>query len=238
MKSYFYRSKSLPNSFLFILPLLILYEVGIALYGSNIKNTADIIVKTPLMFLGRNGSLIFNSLVIVFLMVSLFYVEKEYRFSPLVFFPMLMESILYTLILGLGLGTVVYRILLPYILDTLANPHSTDIWMGIILSLGAGVYEEIVFRFLLITSLYFIFATLLKVNEFASATVSIILSTSLFTIMHYVGALGDTVTYANVTFRFLSGAVLSIIFLFRGLGITVYTHAIYDVLLVLKPFFV
>lgn len=233
MKSYFYRSKSLSNSFLFILPLLILYEVGIAIYDSNIKNTADVIIKTPLMLLGRNSSLIFNSLVIVLLMVSVFYVEKEYRFNPLIFFPMLMESIIYTLLLGFGLGFVVYRILLPCIL---AKPFSTNIWMGIILSLGAGVYEEIVFRFLLITSLYFVFAALLKVNKLISAILSIVLSTSLFTIMHYVGTLGDSFTYANVTFRFLSGIILSIIFMSRGLGITVYTHAIYDVLLVLKPF--
>lgn len=233
MTSYFYRSKSLANSFLFILPLLILYEVGIAVYDSNVKNTADVIIKTPLMLLGKNGSLIFNSLVIVFLIVSVFYIEREYRFSPFIFFPMLMESIIYTLLLGLGLGFIVYKMLLPYIL---AKPFSTNILMGIILSLGAGVYEEIVFRFLLITSLYFVFTALLKVNKIASAVVSIILSTSLFTMMHYIGTLGDSITYTNVSFRFLAGIILSVIFMFRGLGITVYTHAIYDILLVVKPF--
>jgi membrane protease YdiL (CAAX protease family) len=207
--------------------------VGITIYDSNIKNTADVIIKTPLMLLGRNGSLIFNLLVIVLLIVSVFYIEKEYRFSPLIFFPMLMESVIYTLLLGFGLGYVVYRILLPYIL---AKPFSANIWMGIILSIGAGVYEEIVFRFLLITSLYFVFTALLKINKLIGAILSIVLSTSLFTIMHYVGTLGDSFTYANVTFRFLSGIILSIIFMSRGLGITVYTHAIYDMLLVLKPF--
>jgi hypothetical protein len=60
----------------------------------------------------------------------------------------------------------------------------------------------------------------------------------LFTAMHYVGTLGDVFTNANFTFRALSGVILSAIFLFRGLGIAVYTHAIYDVLSVIKPFYV
>src|SRR3989304_5146302 len=62
MKSYYHRSKSLANSFLFILPLLVLYEVGIAMQGSGIKNTADVVIKTPLLLFGKNGSLIFTLL--------------------------------------------------------------------------------------------------------------------------------------------------------------------------------
>lgn len=116
MKSYFYRSKSLANSFLFILPLLVLYEVGIALQEASIKNTADVIVKTPLLLFGKNGSLIFNSLVIAFLVVSVFYIEKEYRLSFRVFIPMFFESMVYALFMGYVLGFVVYKVLFPYVL--------------------------------------------------------------------------------------------------------------------------
>lgn len=235
MKSYFCCSKSLANSFLFILPLLVLYDVGIALQGSCIKNTADVIMKTPLTLFGKNGSLIFNSLVVAFLLISVFYIEKEYRLSSLIFIYMFTESVIYALFMGYVVGFVVYKCLFPHIL---ASPFSMNIWMGIILSVGAGVYEEIVFRFLLITSLYFLLATFLKVNKPVSATISIITSSLLFSAMHYVGTLSDNFTYTNFTFRFLSGIVLSTIFMFRGLGIAVYTHAIYDVLSVLKPFHV
>lgn len=235
MKSYFHRSKSLANSFLFILPLLVLYEVGIAMQGSSIKNAADVIIKTPLILFGKNGSLIFNSLVITFLVVSVFYIEKEYRFSSLIFIPMFLESMVYALFMGYALGFVVYKVLFPYVLT---RPFSMNIWMGIIFSVGAGVYEEIVFRLILITSLYFIFTTLLKINKPTGAIISIILGALIFTSMHYVGNLSDNFTYTSFTFRLLSGIFLSAIFMFRGLGIAVYTHAIYDVLSVLKPFHV
>ena len=235
MKSYFHRSKSLANSFLFILPLLVLYEVGIAMSGSHIKNTADVIVKTPLMFFGKNGSLIFNSLVIVFFFAAMFYIEKEHRLSILIFIPMFLESIMYAVFLGYGVSFVVYKVLFP---STLASPISRDVWMGIILSVGAGVYEEIVFRLLLLSALYFLFANLLKVSKPISVVFSIIMGTLIFTSIHYVGTLGDSFTYTNFTFRLLAGIILSIIFMFRGLGVAVYTHAIYDVLSVLKPFHV
>ena len=233
MKSYYHRSKSLANSFLFILPLLVTYEVGIAIQGSCVKNTADIIVKTSLALLGKNGSLIFNSLVIIFLFASVFYIEKEYRLSPVIFIPMFMESAVYALFMGYGLGFIVYKVLFPY---ALSLHFSKDMWMGIILSVGAGVYEEIVFRLLLITLLYFTLTTLLKIYKPIGAIISIITAALIFTFMHYVGSLSDSFTYTNFTFRFLSGIVLSAIFLFRGLGVVVYTHVIYDVLTVLKPF--
>ncbi|MFN3530895.1 MAG: type II CAAX prenyl endopeptidase Rce1 family protein [Candidatus Brocadia sp.] len=235
MKSYFYRSKSLANSFLFILPLLILYEVGIAMLGSSIKNAADVVIKTPLALFGKNGSLIFNSLVIAFLFTSVFYIEKEYRFNSLIFIPMFMESMAYSLFMGYALGSIVYKVLFPCVL---AKPFSTSIWMEIILSVGAGVYEEIVFRLLLLTVLYYLFVTLLKINKPSGAIISIILGALMFTSMHYVGTISDSFTYANFTFRLLAGIFLSAIFMFRGLGIAVYTHAIYDVLSVLKPFHV
>lgn len=235
MKSYFHRSKSLASSFLFILPLLILYEVGIVMHGSGIKNAADVIVKTPLALFGKNGSLIFNSLVIVFLFTSVFYIEKEYRLNVLIFVPMFMESVVYSLFMGYALGFIVYKVLFPYVL---AKPFSTNMWTGIILSVGAGVYEEIVFRLLLLTALYYLFATLLKINKPLSAAASIMLGALIFTGMHYVGTLSDSFTYTSFTFRLLAGIFLSAVFIFRGLGIAVYTHAIYDVLSVLKPFHV
>lgn len=235
MNSYYRRSKSLANSFLFILPLLILYEVGIAMQGAGIKNAADVIVKTPLALFGKSGSLIFNSLVIIFLFTSVFYIEKKYRFRSLIFIPMVLESMVYALVMGYALGFIVYQILFPAVL---VRPFSTSTWMGIILSVGAGVYEEIVFRLLLLSVLYYLLVTLLKISKPVSAITSIVLGALLFTGMHYMGTLGDTFTYTNFSFRLLAGIFLSAVFMFRGLGIAVYTHAIYDVLSVLKPFHV
>lgn len=232
-ESYYHRSKNLARSFLFILPLLVLYEVGIALQGSSIKNASDVFVEKVFGLLGKNGSLIFNFLVIAFLLISIIYIEKKYQLDLTTFIFMFLESVVYAFFIGNVLGYVVYKILFPY---ALARPFSMNAWLGVILSIGAGVYEEIVFRLLLITALSFIFATLLKISKPVSKILSIMMGALLFAAMHYVGTLGDIFTNTNFTFRALSGIVLSTIFLLRGLGVAVYTHAIYDVLSVLKPF--
>jgi len=66
MESYYLRSKNIANSFLFILPLLALYEVGIALQGSSIKNASGVFIENFFTLFGKNGHLVFNSLVITF----------------------------------------------------------------------------------------------------------------------------------------------------------------------------
>jgi membrane protease YdiL (CAAX protease family) len=234
--SYFFHSKSLANSFLFILPLLILYEFGIAFHGSNIKNVADVIVKTPLILFGKNSSLIFNLLVIIFLIVSLFYIERKYQLNILVFIPMFIESMIYALFIGHILGFIVYKISFSSVLSIPHSLNLTNLWMQLTLSIGAGVYEEIVFRLILITLFCYIFVVFFKMHKPTSTIISILLAAFIFTMMHYVGTFGDNFTYTNFMFRLLAGIVLSVIFIFRGLGIAVYTHAIYNVFLVLRSF--
>ena len=51
----------------------------------------------------------------------------------------------------------------------------------------------------------------------------------LFSLAHYVGPGGDTFAIHSFLFRFLAGALFGIIFLGRGLAVAVYTHAIYDI---------
>jgi hypothetical protein len=50
--------------------------------------------------------------------------------------------------------------------------------------------------------------------------------------MHYIGMAGDSFSMNTFLFRAVAGFVLSAIFIFRGLGIAVYTHAIYDILII------
>lgn len=232
MRGYLLQSKSLANSFLFILPLLVMYEVGIALYGSDVKNTADVMVKTPLAVFGQNGSLIFNLIVTIIFFFAMFRVEKRHRLRFGIFIPMFFEGIIYALFLGPIVGYSV-GFFCQYILSA---PMTTGIGMQILLSVGAGVYEEIVFRLLLLSGLNMLFIRILKINGFASIMLSIIIGSVVFSATHYVGPLSDTFTGTSFLFRFLAGLFLSAIFMFRGLGIAVYTHSIYDVLLVLRHF--
>ncbi|HLG29255.1 MAG TPA: CPBP family intramembrane glutamic endopeptidase [Candidatus Brocadiales bacterium] len=248
LRKYPSASKNLANSFLFILPLMVLYELAITLSGSSVKNTADVIVKTPLEIFGRNGTLIFNLIIISIFFYAAFHLEKDKKhvsgLSVRIYTLMFLESVIYALLLGQA-----SQFLVNQFMPSSASGESNlfGIWnlepgislsstrgIGIILSIGAGVYEEIVFRLLLLSALYFIFVKMCKINDGIGGFLSIVTGAIIFSSMHYIGALSDTFSTESFLFRFMAGLILSTIFIFRGLGIAVYTHALYDVWVMLK----
>ncbi len=244
LRNYPSASKNLANSFLFILPLMVLYELAITLSGSSVKNTADVIVKTPLELFGRNGTLIFNLIIISIFFYAAFHLDKDKKhvsgLSVRIYTLMFLESVIYALLLGQASQFLVNQFMPSILLKrdcfaTLAMTGSLSVrGIGIILSIGAGVYEEIVFRLLLLSALYFVFVRMCRINDGIGGFLSIVIGAIIFSSMHYIGALSDTFSTESFLFRFMAGLILSTIFIFRGLGIAVYTHALYDVWLVLK----
>jgi hypothetical protein len=104
---------------------------------------------------------------------------------------------------------------------------------GAIMSLGAGFYEELVFR----VGIYGAGAALLLFlfNITSAATQVLyrvgwaILSACIFSGWHYVGELGDTFDLATFVFRGICGLVFTLIYQYRGFAPAVWTHALYDI---------
>jgi hypothetical protein len=230
MNDYLTRSRNLSKSFLFILPLLVFYEIGIVLYGTETKNAADIIVKKPFEFFGDSATLVFNSLIIIISLCSIFFIEKKNRLSCRIFIPMLFESAAY----GFLLGYVILFFVHGYLPFDITNSYVQSFIKGIIISFGAGIYEEILFRMLLLSIIYFIIVKALRIIPAIGSLFSILICAFIFSIMHYTGPTGDSFSIHSFSFRLVAGVILSAIFIFRGLGIAVYTHAIYDILVIQK----
>jgi len=232
MNDYLTRSRNLPKSFLFILPLLVFYEIGIILYGAETKNAAGVIVKKPFEIFGDSATLAFNSLIIILSFCSIFYIEKKNRLSCGIFIPMFFESAAY----GFCLGYVTLFFVHGYLPLEITNSYVHNFIKGIIISIGAGIYEEILFRMLLLSILYFIIVKALRTNPIIGSLTSILICAFIFSIMHYIGPSADSFSISSFSFRLVAGIVLSAIFIFRGLGIAVYTHAIYDILIIQKAY--
>jgi len=233
IKEYLERSKSYAESILFILPLLVLYEIGIALSGSGVENAAGAIMKTPLQVFGRDATLVFNVIVGLAFVVALFAASSGREFDFRIFVPMFLEGLLY----GLLLQPIASLIMRKVLRIGLALPAERvkDLFVQVTLAIGAGVYEEIVYRLILLSLLFYIFRKSFEMREGIAAALSIVLASLIFAGMHYVGVLGDELLATSFQFRFLCGLMLSTIFIFRGLGIAVYTHALYDVIYVVWP---
>jgi hypothetical protein len=97
----------------------------------------------------------------------------------------------------------------------------------IVTSIGAGIYEEFVFRLILMSLLMILFQNTLGFARKNSIMVSVLLSAGLFSSYHYISV---PVNWAEFGFRTVAGVYFSVLFAIRGFGITAGTHALYDII--------
>jgi membrane protease YdiL (CAAX protease family) len=100
--------------------------------------------------------------------------------------------------------------------------------------LGAGVYEELLFRLLLLPLLAWVLRRF-RIAPAASMAGAVLLSSLLFAAAHYIGPYGDDFNnFASFSrtffFRTLAGMFFAVLFVYRGFGIAAGTHAGYDLL--------
>ena len=225
---YYFKSKSLFYSLLVTLPLFIIYEIGIFyMFQANIafsKNGADVLIEEFINMLGLNGYYAASSIFLTVFFLILFSQRKNFKtfdISLKYLAVMIIESFLYAGILL----TVLQNIYLfqGSIFTNLNN---------FILSIGAGLYEELIFRFLLLFVLSKSFKFIFKIKEFSSLALSIIVSSVLFSMFHYIGL--ESFTPVSFTMRFIAGIYLSLIYINRGFGIVALTHAFYDLFVIFR----
>jgi membrane protease YdiL (CAAX protease family) len=94
---------------------------------------------------------------------------------------------------------------------------------------GAGVYEEVMFRLLLVP-LAFLFFRLFEFPRSLAAVMAAVSTSFLFALAHHVGPQADAFHLFSFSFRAAAGLFFACVFLLRGFGITVGCHAAYDLL--------
>lgn len=242
MGSYWSASRAPRYSLIFALPLFLLYEaLAAALSGSpataGLRNAADVALKTPfILFSGARGSLAFFATVIA---VFIFLVARDLtrsreRLRVRVFALMLGESAVLALLLGIVVGTLTQQLLgslsaLAAQSGQVAPLESMPLATRLMLSLGAGLYEELLFRVLLVGGLAAGLRWLLGGRTLMTGIIAAVVGALIFSAFHYVGEYGDRFTLASFTYRAIAGLAFSALYLLRGFGITAWTHALYDV---------
>jgi hypothetical protein len=119
----------------------------------------------------------------------------------------------------------------PWAIGGAGQLELEDMWTQVALSIGAGIYEELLFRVIIVGGLYGLFRVVLGFKT-AAYILAAVLGAFLFSGIHYLGPLGDAFTLPSFSFRFLFGLALNILYLVRGFGIAAWTHALYDIVIV------
>ncbi len=238
MTEYVRLSRSQTYSLLFALPLLLMYEFGaahLAASGDSLRNGADVLLRVLLASGGLEGTVQFTAALIATGAVLIF-LERRRRPIPLrasVFLGMAAESLGYALVFGAIVGTATQWILqgVSFNLAIQDGQFATlSLEQGIVLSLGAGIYEELVFRVLLVGGMFGVFRSS-GLGRNQAGLFAAVLAALIFSGFHYIGPYGDAWGVPSFIFRFIAGLAFSILFLLRGFGIAAWTHALYDVVL-------
>ena len=231
-------------SFVFALPVLLAYEALIWLFGGrNIVNGADAVMSRllqPIMLVfGSSRDQVLAVLLVIGGICCLVSHRRRYagrddgHLRGKYFLAMLAESCVYGLFFGYAVSLVMAS-LLPHGLLQVGGAQG-GVLFNLTMALGAGIYEELFFRVIIMGGLALAILRLAKWSPAAAWVVAALLSSFIFSAFHYVGNLGDTFTVQSFMFRFISGLLLASLYGLRGFGVAVWTHALYDVLvMVLK----
>ena len=221
------------------LPVFVGYHLGVVFL--KIKNASDV-VTGPLLQLanGSRVNYIGITLGIGVAFAGIFaLLGRGHAFRTGKFVQIIIEGALYAVVMRVGASFIVGKLTLTV---GTGSPAGGDPLTGLVMSLGAGFYEEIAFRVVLFglgaKLLLFLFTKerlnfvadgpRLTVRAFVVMAFWALAAAAVFSGLHYVGALGDSFAVGSFVFRLVLGLALTTIFATRGFAAAVWTHALYD----------
>ena len=234
-KRYFSQTQDPYANLILVLPLFVAYQFGILLTG-GVRNGVDFM--TDLLFLAAGNNLwtylVINLAIILAFVVALFVMRDRGSFNLEIWPWVVGESTLYALFLGTGVIAIMRNLGMGHLLATGAGGEFGLI-DKLVLSIGAGMYEELVFRLILTGGLFWLARKVLGWTSWIAASFAVVASSLAFSGVHYIGSLADTFELGSFLFRFFAGVILAVIYYVRGFAVAVYTHAIYDIMVMVFP---
>ena len=238
------------------LPLFVVYHLGVV--WLDVQNAADIVTR-ELKALASASLPAYSGLTLaigavfagILLVLGRGHTLRWQRFALVA-----LEGVLYAVAMRLVASYVVGRVhlaagaqpiessgfmvvswfggsLSPPPLALLGEPQSIGFMTAVVLSLGAGLYEEIAFRVGLYglgrKVLLAMMPEALPGQRLLASLGWAVLSAAVFSGWHYVGQFGDPFELRSFLFRWVCGLVFTLIYVFRGFAPVVWTHALYDI---------
>jgi len=224
--------RNLLTSLVLVFPLFLIYQIGV-LFTLPVLNGADFLTVFLFQHLGlsKGTYLAYTFGVATAFAVAVTILRHRQRFDPRLIVPVLIESAIYALTMGSLIVFVMTRGL--GISPRLAGGAEGFVAQQgfatrIVMSLGAGVYEETVFRLGIMTGIVALLDRILGLRRWLAVLLALIVSAALFSAMHHIPPYGDPFRVGLFLFRLLAGICFGLLYWYRGFAVAVYTHALYD----------
>lgn len=232
LRTYFARKADPLTNLFLVLPLFIVYHVGVVSQVEVtpdgryqwVGNGVDFLTGTALALAHGNVFVYAAGAIAVTLVLTalILWARRSTGLHPKMFIPLLAESTAYAFFAAGAIG---------YVVDAfgLGALDGQGFGAQVISSCGAGLHEELVFRMGLFHGGAYLLEKRVSRPWLAWLVVGLVTS-AIFSGVHYIGPLGDRFTLSSFAFRFFLGAVFAVIYRFRGFAVAAWTHALYDVL--------
>jgi len=218
---YLHESQRAWVSLLFIAPALVVFEIGAMFRPPNL--VAREALTNVFAVFGLSGRLMVYvpGVVLVVLLLAIHAARREpwtFRWETLGF--MLVESLMWAAPMLL--------------LDRIVSGRLLSAAMRMVdealLSIGAGLYEELVFRLILISLGILLLHDVLGMRPVLAAAVSVAASSLLFSWVHFAPVGRESFAMAPFLFRLVAGGFLAGVYVLRGFGVAAGAHIIYDLI--------
>lgn len=235
--NYWQLSRSPRYSVLFAAPLLLAYEISarVLTHGdAGVRNGADVMLKSLFVWLGgRDGVLVFDVLLAA-VGAALIWRDRRAGGAPLrwsVFALMLGEAVVLAVAFGFVASLLTALILNGPSLLAIQGAVAFDVPTQLMVSLGAGIYEELLFRVLIVSGLVVLARRVFGWGTGRSNAFAVVVGAVVFSAFHYIGPYGDPLQLPSFVFRAVAGLLFSGLYVLRGYGVTAWTHSLYDIFL-------
>ena len=225
----------------FLLPLIVAYEVGLVVFLHGKSGAVETIkaheqLSQFFKLFGTAAPFLPGIAMVLVLFTWHVFERDKWKLYPSVLAGMLAESFVWMLPL-LVMGLLLSK---PAAIAIAGDVETLDMPSRAALSVGAGLYEELLFRLVGISAAHFVLVDVLRVKDMPARVLAVGASAVAFALYHNVltttGGSWSLAPVHLVLFYLLAGAYFGAVFLLRGFGIVVAVHMLYDLMaLVLLP---
>lgn len=236
---YWQQSRRPWPSLVFLMPMLIAYELGVIWVGganaAKIRSGADVWLRGGLEAIGLGVGWLPPLLVVVGLLTWQWIERHPWRVSAEMLAGMFAESVVFAFLLLL-LGQLQSRVF--SLTDTnlggmhciaALTPTEAATFARALGYVGAGIYEEVLFRLALLPASIALLRQPVVLRAWATP-LAVLVTSLLFSAAHHAGPSGEPFDLFRFCFRALAGGIFAGLFVLRGFGITAGSHALYDLL--------
>ncbi|MCA9292922.1 MAG: CPBP family intramembrane metalloprotease [Phycisphaerales bacterium] len=233
-----------------LLPLIVFYEVGSFRWlrddaGVREGIKARWVIGRMFEAFGVHGLWMPPVLLIIVLLVWHFLLHERWRVRPGVVGGMVLEALAWAVPL-MVLGQLLYSVLLGAhtgggagalagTAPGIAPVAALGLGARATIAVGAGLYEEMVFRMLAIALVHGLVHDVIGFSDKIGRVAAVVASAAAFALYHEAAPGAQGLDAAALAYYFAAGLYFGAVYLLRGLGIVVGAHAAYDLAVLLLP---